>query len=238
MTTLSFVYRAFRAYLVPVRWFAFLTIGFIFVSSIAAQTALTGGLRGNVTDANGAAVSGATVRLENKSLSVKQEVVTDADGRFTILRLVPDNNYEMQITANGFRSFVSGGVNVVSGETNVLDAALDIASVSETVNIDGTESQLEQTAEISQVVDAEKLAELPIYNRTIQRAALLDPHVRNTSPIGGDLSNSTRLSINGRIYRETHYELDGSNNTDFVFNNAPAQTVSISSIQEFKVLTN
>lgn len=207
-------------------------------SSVFAQTALTGGLRGNITDANGAAIPAAIVRLENKTLSIKQEVVTDADGRFTILRLIPDVNYEMQITANGFRQFVSGGINVVSGETNVIDARLDVSAVSETVDVNGTESQLEQRAEISQVVSAEQLAELPIFNRTIQRAALLDPHVRNTSPIGGDTSNSTRLSINGRIYRETHYELDGANNTDFVFNNAPAQTVSLSSIQEFKVLTN
>jgi hypothetical protein len=203
-----------------------------------AQTALTGGLRGNITDSNGAAISGASVRIENKSLSVTQEATTDADGRFTILRLIPDNNYEMQITANGFRLFVNNGIGIVSGETNVLDATLEVAAVTESVDVDGEQSQLEQTAEISQVVSAEKLAELPIYNRTIQRAALLDPHVRNSSPIGGDTSNSTRLSINGRIYRETHYELDGSNNTDFVFNNAPAQTVSLSSIQEFKILTN
>jgi hypothetical protein len=238
MLTLSNVYRAFGACLFPTRLFAFLIIGLLFTSSIFAQTALTGGLRGNITDANGAAVGGATVKLENKSLSVKQEAVTNADGRFTILRLVPDSNYEIQITANGFRNSVSGGIAVVSGETNVLDATLEVSSVSATVDVDATETQLEKTAEISQVVSAEKLAELPIYNRTIQRAALLDPHVRNTSPIGGDLSNATRLSINGRIYRETHYELDGSNNTDFVFNNAPAQKVSISSIQEFKVLTN
>lgn len=215
-----------------------LTVCLLSTIPTRAQTALTGGLRGIVTDSNGAAIPAATIRIENKSLAVKQETVTDADGRFTILRLIPDVNYEMQITANGFRAFSSGGINVVSGETNVLDAKLGAASVSETVDVDGTQSQLEQKAEISQVVGAEQLAELPIFNRTIQRAALLDPHVRNSSPIGGDTSNSTRLSINGRIYRETHYELDGTNNTDFVFNNAPAQTVSLSSIQEFKILTN
>lgn len=238
MINLNSVRRVFINFARPLRSANLLLLAFALVSPLAAQTALTGGLRGNIVDANGAAISGATVRLENKSLSVKQEVVTDADGRFAILRLVPDVNYEMQITANGFRQFVSGGINVVSGETNVIDARLDVSVVSETVDVDGTESQLEQKAEISQVVGAEQLRELPIFNRTIQRAALLDPHVRNTSPVGGDTSNSTRLSINGRIYRETHYELDGSNNTDFVFNNAPAQTVSLSSIQEFKVLTN
>lgn len=224
------------------RYFQFVGLlfaGLIFCNiSTSAQTALTGGLRGVVTDANGANVAGAIVTIENKMLSVNQEVVTDAEGSFTILRLIPDSNYELRITANGFQTYANGGINIVSGETNVLDAKLEIADVAATVDVDATQTQLEQTAEISQVVSAEKLAELPIFNRGIQRAAMLDPHVRNTSPIGGDTSNATRLSINGRIYRETHYELDGANNTDFVFNNAPAQTVSLSSIQEFKILTN
>lgn len=208
------------------------------VFSVQAQTAVTGGLRGNVTDQNNQAIAGAIVEVENKSLSIKQESVTDQSGRFTVLRLVPDNNYEVRITINGFQTFARGGVEIVSGETNVLDAALEIAAVAAAVEIDQTESQLEQTAEISSVIDERKLNELPIYNRGIGRAALLDPHVRNSSPLGGDTSNATRLSINGRIYRETHYELDGNNNTDFVFNNAPLQTVALSSIQEFKVLTN
>jgi hypothetical protein len=207
-------------------------------SSIEAQTALTGGLRGNVFDQNGAAIAGAAVRLENKSLAIRQETVTDADGRFTILRLTPDSGYTIQIRANNFRPLAQTGVNVVSGETNVFEAKLEIQAVNETINVTGNETQLEQSAEISRVIDEKRLNELPIYNRGVGRAALLDPHVRNSSPLGGDTSNATRLSINGRIYRETHYELDGNNNTDFVFNNAPLQTVALSSIQEFKILTN
>ncbi len=115
----------------------------IFVSTAHAQTALTGGLRGNITDSNGAAISGAIVRIENKTLSVTQEATTDTNGRFTILRLIPDNNYEMQITANGFRLFVSGGIGIVSGETNMLDATLEVAAVTASVDVDGTQSQLE-----------------------------------------------------------------------------------------------
>jgi hypothetical protein len=203
-----------------------------------AQTALTGGIRGNVTDASGAVVRGATVTIENKSLSSKQQTVTDENGRFTILRLIPDNNYVVQISASGFRLLTRESVAVVSGETNVIDTLLEVAAVNENVEITAADTQLNQTAEISQIIDEEKLNELPLYNRGIQKAALLDPHVRNTSPLGGDTFNGTRLSFNGRIFRETHYELDGNNNTDFVFNNAPTQTISLSSVQEFKILTN
>jgi outer membrane receptor protein involved in Fe transport len=216
---------------------AALFVNLLFVGSVSAQTGLTGGLRGVVTDANGAAVVGASVRIKNKPLVIKQETVTDGDGRYTILRLTPDNNYEIEIAASGFKTFERSGVSVISGETNLLDASLEVAAASATVEVNASEQPV-QSPEISQVISERQLKELPIYNRGVQRAALLDPHVRNTSPLGGDASNATRLSINGRIFRETHYELDGNNNTDFVFNNAPLQTVSLSAVQEFKVLTN
>ncbi|HEX8097366.1 MAG TPA: TonB-dependent receptor, partial [Pyrinomonadaceae bacterium] len=43
---------------------------------------------------------------------------------------------------------------------------------------------------------------------------------------------------NANSYRQTFYKLDGNSNYDFVFANAPQQQVSLSSVQEFKVLTN
>lgn len=204
----------------------------------SAQTALTGGLRGIVTDSNGAAIPGAIVKLESRSLSVRQEATTDADGRFTILNLVPATDYEMQVSANSFRTFLRGGVAVISSETGAFDAQLEVAAVTETVDVTDEATQLSQSAEISQVIDEERLNELPLYNRNLNRAALLDPHVRNTQGLGGDGGVTARLSINGRIYRETHYKLDGNVNFDAYTNNEPLQNVSLSAVQEYKVLTN
>lgn len=215
-----------------------LTAGLLLIVPARAQTALSGGLRGVVADANGAGVPGAIVSLENKSLSVRQEARTDADGRFTILNLTPAADYEMQIVANGFRAFARGGVVVISSETGALDVRLEVAAVAETVDVTGEAAQLSQSAEISQVVDEKRLNELPLYNRNLNRAALLDPHVRNTQGLGGDGGVTARLSINGRIYRETHYKLDGNVNFDAYTNNEPLQNVSVSAVQEYKVLSN
>ncbi|HXG86126.1 MAG TPA: hypothetical protein VNI84_19050 [Pyrinomonadaceae bacterium] len=64
MTALLNICRAFKACLFPVRLFIFLIIGLLFTSSISAQTALTGSLRGVVSDANGAAIPGVVVKIE------------------------------------------------------------------------------------------------------------------------------------------------------------------------------
>lgn len=240
MSTSPFIHRAFGACSFPIRLFVFLIIGLLFASAVSAQTALTGGLRGEITDSNGAAVSGATVKLENKSLSIKQETTTDADGRFTVLGLTPAGDYTLTVSANNFRLFNRGGVGVVSGETNAVDVQLEIAEVNAqvTVSANDGEAQVSNSPEVSQIIDQKQLRELPLLTRNVTRVALLDPQVRPINSLGAEAFRSTRIAINGRSFRETHYKLDGSTNFDALYNNAPLQSVALSSIQEFKVLTN
>ena len=204
-----------------------------------SQTALTGGLRGIVTDPSGASIPGAVIRIENKSLSASREVTADANGQFTILNLTPSITYSITVSSAGFRTVTRDSIAVVSAETNIFDISLEIAARSESVEVTAELYELQvDSSEISQVVDPEALTEIPLFSRNINRAALLTPKVRNTGPIGADSSGSSRLSINGRIYRETHYKLDGSANFDAYTNNSPLQTVSQSAIQEYKILSN
>lgn len=209
------------------------------VFSVFAQTALTGGLRGIVTDSNGAVLSGATVRLENKSLSIKQEATTDADGNFVFLGLTPATDYTLQTTSNGFRSSAQSAVAVVSGETNAVDIKMEVANVAATVNVNAEEeAQLAESPEVSQVISTRQLRDIPLQSRNVTRTALLDPQVRTINSLGAESFRSTRIAINGRSFRETHYKLDGSTNFDALYNNAPLQGIALSAIQEFKVLTN
>ncbi|HXG86127.1 MAG TPA: hypothetical protein VNI84_19055 [Pyrinomonadaceae bacterium] len=155
------------------------------------------------------------------------------------MNLVPATDYEMMVVANGFKTLARNGVAVISSETNAVDAQLEVATVTETVDVNATgEAQLSESAEISQVIGEKQLNELPLYNRNLNRAALLNPQVRNTQGLGGDGGVTERISINGRIYRETHYKLDGNANFDALFNNEPLQTISLSAVQEYKILTN
>jgi hypothetical protein len=211
----------------------------VFAASVPGQTALTGGLRGTATDKGGGALPGALVTVESRSLLRKLETTTDSSGRFTLLGLTPATDYEITINATGFKPETRGGVVIVSETIIAVDIAIEVRPVNETVNVlANDDATLSSTPEISQTIDAGRIKTLPANGRNLVRYALLDPHVRNTSALGGDGFAQNRLGINGNIYRETHHKLDGNANFDALFNNSPLQQVSIAAVQEFKVLTN
>jgi hypothetical protein len=120
----------------------------------------------------------------------------------------------------------------------VLDFALPLAAVRDTVVVaDGLLSVRSDAPEKSQTVTAEQLRELPANGRRLMRFALLSPHVRQTTGLGADGNDSNRLSINASSYRHTAYLLDGTANYDWIYANGPQQTVSVSAVEQFKILS-
>jgi Carboxypeptidase regulatory-like domain len=217
-----------------------LLIGLFFQAAVSAQTETTTGIRGTVwAESNQRPVSGAHVLVRNEAMQVRREALTDEEGRFAIYGLPPGSAYEVAVESEGFRQSIQSGVRLVSGDALTLDVALELSTIRESVTItDETPAVVTNAPEISQVVDARRVNELPSNGRGINRFALLDPHVRNTGGLGGDGSTSARLSINANSFRHTFYKLDGNNNYDSINANAPQQQVGLSAVQEFKVLTN
>jgi outer membrane receptor protein involved in Fe transport len=207
---------------------------------VSAQTELTGGLRGSVqTAASNEKIAGARVIVTSERLRINREAQANDEGEFMVFGLPPSNDYTVRTTADGFRESVRSDITLVSGEAATVLLALEVQSLSASVVITDEASAIVNNApEVSQIVDERRVAELPSNGRSVNRFALLNPHVRNTGGLGADGSTSARLSINANSYRQTFFKLDGNSNYDFVFANAPQQQVSLSSVQEFKVLTN
>src|SRR5690242_11308058 len=92
--------------------FALLACGL--ASSAAAQT--TGMVAGNVKDAQGGVIPGATVALtsETRGTSVPS-VVTNVTGDYVFVNVNPDT-YRVTVTMSGFKTLVRGGVGVSPGD--------------------------------------------------------------------------------------------------------------------------
>lgn len=103
-----------------------------YVPELAGQ-APGGILRGQVTDPSGAVVPGATVVLKapnGKSTTTK----TDGTGSYEVKGLSP-GKYSVEVTAKGFKVF-TGNAEVTAGQTQRLDAALQISVQKEQVVVE------------------------------------------------------------------------------------------------------
>lgn len=146
--------------------------------------------------------------------------------------------YGLSVQVQGLKPFSQSGISLKAGQTRRMDIALALESHSDSVTISdyGADGR-GNSAEISQVLDAEQLHETPSLNRTVARFALLDPHVRQAIGLGADPQDGNRLSINAGSYRNTAYVLDDTNVYDWTYAVTPQEVVPLGSVAELKVLT-
>src|SRR5438309_2029683 len=90
-----------------------LLIALISIGSIVQRPALAqvlfGSMVGTVTDASGASVPDATVRITNTSTNESRTAQTNADGAYTI-STVPSGVYSVSIEKTGFSGFLASRV--------------------------------------------------------------------------------------------------------------------------------
>ena len=103
----------------------------LFITFQVRAQETTANLSGTVTDASGAHVAGATVKLESVALGVSRTITTSADGRFSF-RFIPVGQYQLIISQSGFRD-VTRNLQLVTGQDLDLPLQLELQQVKERV---------------------------------------------------------------------------------------------------------
>lgn len=207
----------------------------------SAQTA--GTLSGRAIDASGAVVPGVTIVARQTERGVERVTVTDADGRF-VLAALPVGGYDMRADLQGFKPVVRQGVVVTVGEAVVLEFRLAVGALTEAIQVTGTASPVNtRTGELSYLVDARTIEQLPLNGRNYTDLAFLQPGV-TPYPYrdgGSVVAHGLGMSVNGQDPRANVYLLDGTLLNDMT--NGPAGSAAGTSlgsetVQEFRVETN
>src|SRR5580698_423349 len=99
------------------RWLALLGV-FIFASVAGAQTSAI--LRGRVTDASGAAIGEAKIKLTLVTTGVVREIVTDTGGTYEFSQLQP-GRYTLEASADGFQTQRREGPDLLVATTSSVD---------------------------------------------------------------------------------------------------------------------
>lgn len=171
----------------------------VFQVIVFAQT--TGSIAGTVSDANGAAVVGATVVVKGAG-GQEFTVVTNDTGGFRVPS-VGAGVYTVTATAANFKRSVVENVKVDTGLPTTVNVALQAGEVSETVVVTGGGEVLQtQTATIGTTITGRQITDTPIASRDALDLVALLP---GTATVGRPRS----ASINGLPKGSLSISIDG-----------------------------
>ncbi|MDP9159239.1 MAG: TonB-dependent receptor, partial [Acidobacteriota bacterium] len=221
--------------------------GFALQPALQAQVA-GGTISGTVKDSQGSVIPNAEVAITNIETGVSRPTTTNDDGLYTAPNLLP-GKYEVKFTAPGFKTELRTGITLTVGAEEVVDLNMQVGTTTETVQVTGEAPAVQlTTSDISAVVNATTVRELPLNGRSWTDLATLQPGVNaiQTQPTfaaGTDRGNrgfGQQLTISGARPQQNNYRLDGVSLNDYA-NGAPGSVLGgnlgVDAIQEFSVLT-
>ena len=219
-----------------------LCLGILIMSGVTAIGQLTTGtITGTVTDQSGAAVPGATVTLKNTDTGISRTAQTRENGKYEALSL-PTGSYEISASLSGFQTVVHTGIGLAVGQNAVVNFALQVGEVSQSVTVTGETAQVETTtATVSNLVDEKKVTDLPLNGRDLTQLSFLQPGVIKSPAGAGAFSGlGDKLSVAGSRGNQNIYLLDGVSNSDLSGNaqSAAGQLAGAETIKEFQIITN
>src|ERR1019366_4061889 len=171
-----------------------------FAGRVAEAQVLFGSFVGNVTDASGAAVPDATVKVTQRETNESREVKTNETGGF-VLSTLPAGTYEITISKAGFRSYTSKN-NPLSLNTVVrMDAALQVGMQSDSVTVTADAALLQtDRSDVHKDVTNQQIADIPQATRTYEGMLANMPGIAPPTASSGGTNNpgqSMQITANG-----------------------------------------
>ncbi len=209
------------------------------VASLSLAQSFVGGVRGSVQDPGGAVIGDAKVTLINDATGTSRTTQSNALGEYTFSQVEPAT-YSISVEAAGFKKLNRTGVIVGTQETVSLDLKLEIGQVSESVQVTGEVSLVENaTASNGQVLNSQQVDDLPNLGRNTFLLSKLNNGVVPSGPPSWnrfqDQTGSSNLSIGGGPIRGNNYLIDGVPVTDA--NNRAVIIPAEEGVQEMKLQT-
>jgi len=215
-----------------------------------AQAVAVAEVDGHVSDPSGQTIVGAQVKMIETDLHQVRTTSTDATGRFAFPNL-PAGHYRMEVTANGFKTYVQTGIVVEVAINTDYPVTMQIGAVTESVQVSASAAMVEtKDSSIGQVVGAQSIDDLPLNGRNPAQLLANTGYVFTNSTgmtlTGGDLTGSKNMqgsngsvqaSVAGGAANGINYLLDGGDNND-AFSNVNLPIPFPDALAEFNVQTS
>jgi hypothetical protein len=226
----------------------FFSIG-IFAAALAVlptHAQVSGSITGTVTDPSDAPVSAAAVIARNLETGAVRSTATDDAGHYLLLAL-PVGQYEVRVTKAGFQEAARSGIPLAIGQEVRVDLNLQVGAVETQVIVTSDVLLVATTtSDISGLVGARQIKELPLNGRSYDLLLPLNPGIVNftSQKTGGTgISNSTtanNFAVSGNRPQQNLFLLNGVEYTGAAENNMqPGGTsgmlLGVDAVREFNV---
>ncbi len=203
-----------------------------------------GKISGTVKDSTGAVIPGVSVSVKNTRTGEERTAVSGDRGDYLVTALKP-STYTVHASLPGFTPTEAAGVQLVVGQTLIVDLTIKPAGVSQEVAVvaDADIRVETSSASLGANVDTREVAELPINGRQLSQLYLQAPGAQNT---GNGQFNDIRF--NGRATDQNAVRFDGIEAGGIIDANpgvVGAELVSpfklqssLENVQEFRVESN
>src|SRR5689334_10300896 len=191
-------------------------------------------VRGVIKDPQGNLVSGATVTITDPSRNFTRTQQTNQDGAY-IFTAVPPGTYNLEVTAQGFKTASASGLQALVDTPTVRDVQLEIGAVSETVDVTSAAEAAINTSDatIGNSFERKRITELPLNANNVVGLLSLQPGVSRSGYVNGGRADQSNITLDGVDVNEQQDGLDVV--TDEAF--ASVLRVTRDSLQEFRVTT-
>src|ERR1700722_14716043 len=215
--------------------FSFIALLLLLPAVASAQSVVTGGLTGIVTDPTGSVIVGATVSLKNQSTTEILTETTNSTGAYQFTLLKP-GIYVVSVSQTGFKQ-ATVTVEVLLGQTALASLKLEVGASSETITVTEQGALLQtEDANISSNFDTNQINNVPNPGGDITYVAQTAPGVTMNSSTGGGYGNfsafglpgtSNLFTINGNDYNDAFLNLNNSGSSNLLLGGNELQEVAV-----------
>jgi hypothetical protein len=203
---------------------------FLFTTAVALCQVDRATVTGTLLDPSGAAVTDAKVKVRYAANGLTRVAATNGAGAYLMSGL-PIGSLEIEIEKQGFRT-IRAEVDLLVGQTRTLDFTLEVAAVSESVEVTAQADLVRNAAEYGATMQNTQIRQLPINGRNWSNLMALVPGAVDTGA-----GNGSSVRFFGRGGDDNNFRIDGVDATGVrnQTQNKSRLLISTDAISEFRV---
>lgn len=202
----------------------------------------TSQISGVVHDPTGSSIPAAAVKVTQTDTGLTRSASTGPDGAY-ILPNLPIGPYKMEVTKQGFSTYVQSGIVLEVNTNPAISPTLKIGAISEQVTVEAEALAVEtHSTGVGQVINHEEVVDLPLNARESTQLILLVGNATTQGAVANDLNSNKNfptvtISVAGAAANQIAFSLDGGTANE-PFNGLNQPLPFPDALQEFKVETS